>query len=55
MSRESQPDLPNVHEHEFTAPNAPEGPTPEAGVSRAVARLRQASKKDILRSKPEYV
>ena len=47
MSRESQPDLPNVHANEMNAPNAPEGSTPEAGVSPAVARLGQARKKDV--------
>ncbi|MGD0228300.1 MAG: hypothetical protein ABSF71_38855, partial [Terriglobia bacterium] len=30
---ESKPELPNAHGHEFTAANAPEGSTPEAGVT----------------------
>ena len=42
MSRESQPDLPNVHANEM---NAPEGSMPEAGVTPAVARFGQGNKK----------
>ncbi len=45
MSREGQPDLPNVRANEMNASVSSEGSTPEAGVSGAVTRLRQASNK----------
>ncbi len=39
MSRESKPELPNVHANEMNAPNAPEGSTPEAEATPAVAHF----------------
>ena len=44
-SRKSQPDLQNIHANEMNASDSSAESTSEAGVSRAVARLRQASKK----------
>jgi len=45
MSRDSKPDLPNVHANEMNAPTPPEGSMPEAGVTPAAARFRQGNKK----------
>ena len=45
MSRESQPDWPNVHATEMNASDSSKGSTPEAGVSPAVAKLGQTMKK----------
>ena len=45
MSRESQPDWPNVRATKMNASDSSEGSTPEAGVSPAVAKLGQTIKK----------
>ncbi len=50
---ESKPELPNAHGHEFTTPNAPEGSTPEAEATPAVANFRQGSKKDVRKNTNE--
>jgi hypothetical protein len=49
MSRESKPNLPNVHANEMNAPTLPEGSTPEAGVTPAVARFPAGDEKKMLK------
>ena len=46
MSAESKPQLPDAHEHELDAASAPEGSTPEAAVTPAVANFRQEFRKE---------
>ena len=45
MSVESKPELPNAHVNEMNAPNAPEGSTPEAEATPAVAQFPAGEQK----------